>query len=93
MTRDAWLAFKNHFLSNHETRALHIDATFQSFVQGDLRVNDYCWNMKGFADSLADLSLNVIDHILMLNVLRGFYKNFEHFHAICHSRRCSTISA
>jgi hypothetical protein len=32
MARDAWLALENHFLGNRETRALHIDATFLSFV-------------------------------------------------------------
>jgi hypothetical protein len=41
MACDACLALENHFLGNHETRALHIDATFRSFVQGDLRVNYY----------------------------------------------------
>jgi hypothetical protein len=55
--RDAWVALENHFLSNHETHALHIDATFRSFVQGDLSDNDYCWKMKGFTDSLADLNV------------------------------------
>jgi hypothetical protein len=39
---DAWLALENHFLSNRETCALHIDSTFWSFVQGDLSINDYC---------------------------------------------------
>jgi hypothetical protein len=40
MARDVWLALENHFLGNRETRALHIDTTFQSFVQGDLIIND-----------------------------------------------------
>jgi hypothetical protein len=31
-TCDAWLALENQFLSNRKTRALHIDATFRSFV-------------------------------------------------------------
>jgi hypothetical protein len=80
--RDAWVALENHFLSNHETHALHIDATFRSFVQGDLSVNDYCRKMKGFTDSLADLSVDVTDRVLVLNVLRGLNKNFEHLRDI-----------
>jgi hypothetical protein len=82
MAHDAWLALENHFLRNRETRTLHIDATFQSFVQGDLSINDYCRKMKGFTDSLADLGIDVIDHVLVLNVLHGLNKNFEHLHAI-----------
>jgi hypothetical protein len=34
MARYAWLALENHFLSNCETHALYIDATFWSFIQG-----------------------------------------------------------
>jgi hypothetical protein len=79
---DAWLALENHFLSNCETRALHIDATFRSFVQGDLSVIDYCQMMKGFANSLSDLDIDVIDRVLMLNVMCGLNKNFMHLRAI-----------
>jgi hypothetical protein len=39
---DAWLALENHFVNNRETRSLHIDATFRSFVLGNLSVNGYC---------------------------------------------------
>jgi hypothetical protein len=81
-TRDVWLALENHFLNNRKTRALHIDATFWSFVQRDLSVNDYCQKMKGFADSLADLGVDVTDRVLVLNFLRGLNKNFEHLRAI-----------
>jgi hypothetical protein len=63
---------KNHFLGNRETHTLHIDATFQSFIQDDLSVNDYCRKMKG---------IDVADRVLVLNVLRGLNKNFEHLHA------------
>jgi hypothetical protein len=51
-------------------------------VQGDLSVNEYCQKMKGFVDALADLSIDVTDRILVLNVLRGLNKNFEHLRAI-----------
>jgi hypothetical protein len=73
---------ENHFLDNHETHALYIEATFRSFVQGDLSVNDYYWKMKGFTDSLAGLGSDVTNRILMLNVLRGLKKNFKHLCAI-----------
>jgi hypothetical protein len=38
--------------------------------------------LKGFAYSLIDLGVDVTDHILMLNVLHGLNKYFEHLHAI-----------
>jgi hypothetical protein len=50
---------------------LHIDATFWSFVQSKLSVNDYCRKMKGFTDSLIDLGIDVTDHVLVLNALMG----------------------
>jgi hypothetical protein len=40
MAHDTWLTLENHFLDSRETHTLHIDATFRSFVQGDLNVND-----------------------------------------------------
>jgi hypothetical protein len=57
---DAWLALENHFLGNRETRALHIDTTLWSFIQGNINVNDYYRKMKGFADSIADLDVDVL---------------------------------
>jgi hypothetical protein len=77
-----WLALENHFLSNHETRALHIDATFRSFPQGNLSANDYCRKMKGFNNYLADLGVDVTDRVLMLNILCGLNKNFKHLRTI-----------
>jgi hypothetical protein len=38
--------------------------------------------MKGFTDTLADLSVDIIDRVFVLNVLCGLNKNFEHLHAI-----------
>jgi hypothetical protein len=35
-TRHVWLAIENQFLGNREHRTLHSDATFHTFVQGDL---------------------------------------------------------
>jgi hypothetical protein len=82
MARDAWRALENHFLGNRKTHALHIDATFWSFVQGDLSVNEYYRKMNGFTDSLSDVSVNITDRVLVLNVLCGLNKNFEHLHTI-----------
>jgi hypothetical protein len=48
---------------NRETHTLHIDATFRSFMQGDL-------------------SVDITDRVLVLNILRGLNKNFEHLHTI-----------
>jgi hypothetical protein len=45
-------------------------------------VNDYCLKMKGFADSLIDLGVDVPDRVLVLNVLRRLSKNFDHLHTI-----------
>ena len=74
----AWLAIEEQFLGNRETRALHLDAVFRTFVQGDLDVNDYCRKMKGMADALTDLGETVPDRTLVLNLLRGMNKRYDH---------------
>jgi hypothetical protein len=80
MACDTWLALENMSISTRETCALHIDASFRNFIQGDLFMNDYCQKMKGFTDSSIDF--DVPDHILVLNILRGLNKNYDHLHAI-----------
>ena len=75
--RQAWLAIEDQFISNRETRALHLDATFRNFVQSNLNVNDYCRKMKGMADALRDLGKDIPNHTLD-NVLRGMNKCFDH---------------
>jgi hypothetical protein len=82
MARDAWLSLENHFRVNSKTLTLHIDATFQGFIQGDLSINNYCRKMKGFVDSLSDLSVDITDRIIVLNILLGLNKNFEHLRSI-----------
>jgi hypothetical protein len=53
--RQAWLALEAQFLGNAEARALRLDASFRTFVQGDLAVGEFCHKMKTMADSLSDL--------------------------------------
>jgi len=55
------LGIVQHFLGNRETRALHLDAGFWLFVQGDLSVGDYCHKMKGMADALGDHGVVIQD--------------------------------
>jgi hypothetical protein len=51
--------------------ALHLNAMFRVFVQGNLNVNDYCRKMKGMVHALRDLGEPVGDHTLVLNILRA----------------------
>jgi hypothetical protein len=53
MARSTWLAITDQFLSNRETRTLHLDAEFRIFTQGDLSINDYCRKMKAWPMPLA----------------------------------------
>jgi hypothetical protein len=45
-------------------------------------VNDYYQKMKGFANSLFDLGIDIPDHILVLNILCGLNENYDHLHVI-----------
>jgi hypothetical protein len=38
--------------------------------------------MKGFTDSLTDLGIDITNRVLVLNILRGLNKNFEHLRTI-----------
>ena len=73
--RAAWLAIEAQFLGNRETHALHLDAQFRHFCQGDLSITDYC-RIKSMADDLADLGEPVTDRTLVLNVIRNLNENF-----------------
>lgn len=75
--RVAWLGIEQQFLGNCETRALHLDAEFRNFTQGDLYIDDYCRKMKVMADALQDFGEPVPDRTLVLNVLRGLNSQFQ----------------
>jgi hypothetical protein len=75
--RDVWLALEDQFLGNQETRALHLDAKFRHFCQGELSITDYCRRFKNMADSLGDLGEPVTDRTLVLNVIRGLADRFH----------------
>jgi hypothetical protein len=76
--RQAWLAIEAQFLGNSESRVLQLDARFRAFKQGDLSVCDYCRRMKGLADDLRALGETVTDRHLVLNLLHGLNKKFDH---------------
>jgi hypothetical protein len=80
--RQAWLALEEHFLGNRDAHALHLDAQFHQFSQGDLDVGEYCPQMKGLADSLRDLDEPVADRTLVLNLLRGLSPRYSHLKAL-----------
>jgi hypothetical protein len=51
---------------------------FHAFKQGDLSVSDYCHRMKGMADDLRAIGETVTDRHLVLNLLQGLNKRFDH---------------
>jgi hypothetical protein len=53
-------------------------------------MTEYCYKFRGMADALADLGSPVDDRILILNILRGLNRCFEHLVAII--RRSSQFS-
>jgi len=71
--RGAWLALEGQFLGNVEARALRLDASFRTFVQGDLSVSEFCCQMKGMTDSFGDLGWPVEDSLGDLSGLSDRY--------------------
>jgi hypothetical protein len=76
--RQAWLAIEAQSLCNSESRVLQLDARFRAFKQGDLSIRDYYRQMKGMADDLRALGETVTDRHLVLNLLQGLNKKFDH---------------
>jgi hypothetical protein len=77
-TRQVWRMIEHQFISNTKTCMLHLDATFLNFIQGDLSMSNYCHKMKSMVDSLADLGCTISDRNLILNVLQGLNKCYDH---------------
>jgi hypothetical protein len=77
-TREACVAIEEQFPSNCGARALHLNAMFLVFVQGDQNVNDYSRKMKGMADALRDLGEPVSDRTFVLNILQGLNNWYDH---------------
>jgi hypothetical protein len=74
--RQAWRAIEAQFLGNRELHVLQLDTKFHVFKQGDL--SDYSHRMKGMADDLRAMGETVTDHHLVLNLLQGLNKRFDH---------------
>jgi hypothetical protein len=74
----AWLVIEAQFLDDSESCILQLDARFCAFKQGDLSISDYCRRMKGMANDLRALGETVTDHHLILNLLQGMNKTFDH---------------
>ncbi|XP_062230091.1 uncharacterized protein LOC133927670 [Phragmites australis] len=81
-TRSISTALEDQFIGNKETHALHLDAQFCTFVQGDLLILDYCRKLKGMADALGDLSEPVQDRMLIMSVLCGLNEKFAYMAAL-----------
>jgi hypothetical protein len=67
---------------NWDAWALHLDAQFHQFSQGDLSVGEYCRQMKGMADSLCDLREPIADRTLVLKLLCGLSPRYGHLKAL-----------
>jgi hypothetical protein len=76
--RQAWLVIEAQFLGNSESCVLQLDVGFRTFKQGDLSVNNYCRWMKGMVDNLCALVETVTDCHLILYLLQGLNKRFDH---------------
>jgi hypothetical protein len=76
--RQAWLTIEAQFLGNSESRVLQLDARFCAFKHDNLNISDYCHRMKGMTDDLCGLGETITDHHLILNLLQGMNKTFDH---------------
>jgi hypothetical protein len=76
-----WLAIEARFLGNHETHVLHLDEQFRAFKQDCLSISNYCCKMKDMADKIRSLGEELSNHHLILQLLCGFSKKYDHMAA------------
>jgi hypothetical protein len=76
--RQAWLMIEAQFLDNSESHVLQLNVRFRSIKQGNLSVSDYYRQMKGMADDRRALGETVTNRHLILNLLEGMNKRFDH---------------
>jgi hypothetical protein len=76
--RQAWFTIEAQFLGNNKSRVLQLDVRFRAFKQEDLGVSDYCCRMKGMTNDLCVLGETITDRHLVLNLLQGLNKRFDH---------------
>nr|XP_034576615.1 uncharacterized protein LOC117840246 [Setaria viridis] len=87
--RITWLVLEDQFLGNKESRALHLEAAFRTFVQGDLPVAEYSRRLKSMADALAVAEFNdpVTDRQLVLSFIRGLNDKYAHMVSFLKTQR------
>jgi hypothetical protein len=73
-----WLTIETQFLGNSESHVLQLDARFRAFKQDDLSVSNYCCQMKDMAKDFCALGEIITDRHLILNLLQGLNKRFDH---------------
>jgi hypothetical protein len=55
-----------------------VNTKFRVFKQGDISINDYYRKMKGMANDMCILSETITDWHLILNLLHGLNKKYDH---------------
>jgi hypothetical protein len=78
----AWLAIEAQFLGNNESRVLQLDAVFRAFKHDEHSINVYWRQMKGMADDIHALDETITDRHLVINLLHGLNKRFNHMKII-----------
>lgn len=76
-SRDIWLRIENHFRNNKDARAIRLYNELRTKEIGDLKVADYCREMKRLADSLSNFDAPVQDRTLVMYVLNGLNAKFD----------------
>lgn len=76
-SRDIWLRIENQFRNNKDARAIILDNELHTKEIGDLKVADYCRDMKRLADTLSNVDAPVQDRTLVMYVLNGLNAKFD----------------
>lgn len=76
-SRQIWLRIENQFRNNKDARALRLDNELRTKDIGDMKLADYCNEMKKLADSLSNVDAPVQDRTLVMYVLNGLNAKFD----------------
>lgn len=76
-SRQIWQRIENQFRNNKDARALRLDNELRTKEIGNMKVADYCSQMKKLADSLGHVDAPVQDRNLVMYILNGLNAKFD----------------
>lgn len=84
---DIWLRIENQFRNNKDARAIRLDNELRTKDIGDMKIADYCREIKKLVDSLNNIGVPVQDKTLVMYVLNDLNAKFDNIINVIKNRQ------